>query len=662
MARTITAAKKKRVLDTRPDTLDFRDRMYEPALIEVPTRVDLDDYREHDVPILDQGEEGACTGFGLATVANYLLRRRKVIPDRTPVSPWMFYSMAKRYDEWRGERYEGSSPRGAMKGWHKHGVCRSDLWDPEADRLTDERMQEAARRPLGAYYRINHRDLVSLHAALSEVGILYASALVHEGWDDPKDGRIERKEKMLGGHAFAIVAYDEEGFWIQNSWGDDWGAGGFGHVTYDDWLENATDTWVARLGVPATLRRAESVAVAHSASASQLDSYSYPDLRPHIVSLGNDGSLRAEGSVGTSEEDVQSIFEEDFPRITDGWKKKRILLYAHGGLVPESTAVQRLADYRRPLLDAEIYPLSFIWRTDFWSTLQNILRDALDRRRPEGFLDATKDFMLDRLDDALEPVARLMMGKSQWDEMKENAAMATTSSEGGARLVARHLAQLLKDDDSIELHVVGHSAGAVFHARFVQLLSTDGQVGEGPLDGEQGFGLPISTCTLWAPACTVELFKATYLPAVRSGAIGRLGVYALTDRAERDDQCASIYHKSLLYLVSHAFEKQPRIPLFREGVPLLGMERFVARGSDTADKDLVALFQDGKAELILAPNTAALGASEGSTARQHGDFDDDRPTVLGTVARILGKDRFAAPVTFPRSASSLKERRRALVS
>ena len=83
-------------LNAFPDTLDFRDRMYVPTLVEVPTMIDLKQYRKLRVPILNQGREGACTGFGLATVANYLLRRRKVVPDTTCVSQRMFYEMAKR--------------------------------------------------------------------------------------------------------------------------------------------------------------------------------------------------------------------------------------------------------------------------------------------------------------------------------------------------------------------------------------------------------------------------------------------------------------------------------------------------------------------------------------------------------------------------------------
>ena len=41
--------------------------------------------------------------------------------------------MARRYDEWPGEDYTGSSARGAMKGWHKHGVCAEAEWRYEAD-------------------------------------------------------------------------------------------------------------------------------------------------------------------------------------------------------------------------------------------------------------------------------------------------------------------------------------------------------------------------------------------------------------------------------------------------------------------------------------------------------------------------------------------------
>ncbi len=97
--------------DARRDTIDFRDLMYTPSLVEVPVRIDLQRYQDAGVPILNQGQEGACTGFGLATVVNYLMRTRKVVPDPVQVSPRMLYDMAKRYEEYPGESFSGSSAR-----------------------------------------------------------------------------------------------------------------------------------------------------------------------------------------------------------------------------------------------------------------------------------------------------------------------------------------------------------------------------------------------------------------------------------------------------------------------------------------------------------------------------------------------------------------------
>lgn len=640
-----------RTLDARRDTLDFRDRMYVPTLVEVPPFRALDDYRKRGVPILDQGSEGACTGFGLATVAHYLLRSRRVEPSTMHVSPRMFYDMARRYDEWPGEDYDGSSARGAMKGWNKHGVCSEKHWpyhDAKRDAtLYATRWQDALDRPLGAYFRVNHRDVIAMHSAITEVGVLYATASVHAGWDRVKrDGMIKQSATITGGHAFAIVAYDHGGFWIQNSWGKDWGLDGFCHITYDDWLANGDDVWVARLGAPIALGDTRSTAMSIAPSSKGSRSYVYCDLRPHIISVGNDGALRTDGTYGTDADAVRSIFEDDIPRLTKKWSKRRVLLYAHGGLVPEESAVQRVADYRAALLEHEVFPVAFVWHTDFWSTLKDIVEDALRRRRPEGILDSTKDFMLDRLDDALEPLARSLSGKAEWDQMKQNGEAATTNPVGGARIALRHLAALLDSDPSIEVHVAGHSAGSIFLARLVQLFTSNTVLG-GPMDGQQGYGRTVQSCTLWAPACNTALFHEAYRPAIERGAIKRFALFTLNDEAEQADNCANIYHKSLLYLVSNAFEARPRIPMFRDGVPILGMEKFIR-----ADAAISGLFGGVKAQWVRSPNDVPVGAPGAARARSHGDFDDDKATVEATLQRIIGGgDVEAGTVRFGRTAA-----------
>lgn len=637
-----------RTFDVRPDTLDFRDRMYEATLVEVPMHVPLGEYLALDVPLLDQGSEGACTGFGLATVAHYLLRRRHVVPDPAPVSPRMLYDMARRYDEWPGEDYSGSSARGAMKGWYKHGVCAQALYPQGRNArsgLTDARTADALKRPLGSYFRVNHKDLVAMHAALAEVGILYATARVHEGWSQVgRDGVIELSPRLLGGHAFALVAYDDQGFWLQNSWGPHWGRGGFARISYDDWLVNGTDVWVARLGVPVSLHRLESAATAHSSAAAQSNGYAYADLRPHIVSVGNDGLLKAGGDYGTTPQDLDTIFTGDMPRTMAGWATPRVLLYAHGGLVDERSAVQRLADYRPALLGGQVYPLAFIWRTDFWSTVSNILEDAASRRKPEGVLDAAKDFMLDRLDDALEPLARALGGKLMWDQMKQNA-LAASAARGAAVHVADRLQALAARMPGLQVHLVAHSAGSILLAPLIGLLAAR--------------GLAVTSCTLWAPACTVALFRQHYLPAMQSGKIGAFTLFHLSDKAEQDDNCAQIYNKSLLYMVSDAFEAELRIPLWRDGEPLLGMERWL-------DAGLRGEIARHRGELVAAPNTFPDGSPSASRATHHGDFDDDAQTVAATFGRIIGATQAPAGAAavdigdgleFHRSASSLRARR-----
>jgi hypothetical protein len=492
-----------------------------------------------------------------------------------------------------------------------------------------------------------------MHSALAEVGILFATAIVHEGWYSPDDkGWIPFDERSLGGHAFAIVAYDENGFWVQNSWGPDWARRGFALLPYDDWLENGMDVWVARLGAPIILRTAQATATGLSDAAGASQVYTYCDVRPHIVSVGNDGGLRREGTYGNTEEDIANIFEADFPTITALWSKKRILLHAHGGLVGERGAVQRVADYRAALLAKEIYPLAFVWRTDFWSTLTNILQDALRHRRPEGPIEAAKDFLLDRLDDALEPLARTLGGKAQWDEIKENGTLATKNERGAGRIVLKYLAQLLADDPQVELHLTAHSAGSIFMAPLVQLLSTAGKIVSGPMKGKTGYGLKVASCTLWAPAVTIDLFKETYLPVIQKGGIGQFTLYSLTDKAEQDDHCANIYNKSILYLVSNAFENRFRIPVIRPlGEPILGMTKFVER-----DADLKKFFE-AKGAWVLAPNDSPEQSILASRCQNHSGFDDDRTTLLSTVARILGHSVPQMQIEFQRSASSMRDRR-----
>jgi hypothetical protein len=169
-----------------------------------------------------------------------------------------------------------------------------------------------------------------------------------------------------------------------------------------------------------------------------------------------------------------------------------------------------------------------------------------------------------------------------------------------------------------------------------------------------GLGVTISSCTLWAPACTIALFRKCYLPAVQSGRIRRFALFTLTNKAEQADNCANIYHKSLLYLVSNAFEDVPKAPLGGDGTPLLGMEKFVK-------SELKGVVPARSVDWVLAPNNTAIGSPDASTATAHGAFDDDPATLQATLARILGASSLRKS-EFPihRSAAGQRALRRRL--
>jgi hypothetical protein len=106
-----------------PDAVDFRDRIFTPDVDRAPP-AELRPGKMSLHPVLNQTSTDACTGFALATVVHALLGRRDGRLARR-VSPFMLYGMARHYDNLSGTRAgNGSSVRGALKGWFKHGVCR----------------------------------------------------------------------------------------------------------------------------------------------------------------------------------------------------------------------------------------------------------------------------------------------------------------------------------------------------------------------------------------------------------------------------------------------------------------------------------------------------------------------------------------------------------
>lgn len=245
----------------------MRDFIYRPSLSGLARRIDP---RETEAwwssgRVRDQNSEHNCTAHAVAGIVDHLRVRDRMLdnPDEAKplaedAKPWtsakMLFNIARFHDPFPGENYEGSSIRGALKGFYFNGACS----DEEATALTGSQwhmtrqiLESARRIQLGAYYRVRPR-LPDVHAALNEARLVLASADIHRGWTTQK-GIIEfggSVAENVGRHAFVLIGYTDEGFLVQNSWGRSWGEDGVALWKYDDWAANVVDQWVLRLAVP----------------------------------------------------------------------------------------------------------------------------------------------------------------------------------------------------------------------------------------------------------------------------------------------------------------------------------------------------------------------------------------------------------------------------
>lgn len=668
-----------RTFDARPDRIDYRDRIYNPPLVCLPEQyppmefieTHLADYTRVHKLILNQGQEGACTGFGLAAVINYLLWKKhldeeiktgKKSPKMAKVSQRMLYHMARIYDEWPGEDYEGSSCRGAMKGWYRHGVCTDQFWPYKSKFVApkDGWQQDAAKRPLGAYYRINKDSIADMQAAIREVGAIYVSAKVHQGWFLDSFSTlpvIPMKADEAGGHAFAITGYSTKGFVVQNSWGEKWGYLGFAILSYEDWIQNGSDAWVAVCGAPMEIRAAvrtrSSLSLSDAASGKaewswSSDSTNAPftfanaSVQPlsenaayeHTIVLGNDGRpinrfLDVADAAGAVREAALTL-----PLEWLGKQQKPIIaIYAHGGLNNEEASIKRIRVMAPYFRENGIYPLFVTWKTGFGESITGMLDDAVgkffkpaEEMPSRGLWSDIANKLKEAKDRSVELACENILVKPVWMQMKQNAS-AAADRDAGLTLLAGHLAELKNRIPALEIHLMGHSAGSILHGHLLDRLALK--------------KLQVKTATLYAPACTVGFALDHYVPAIDKGVLAkdRLFFDILSDEREQADTVGP-YGKSLLYLVCRALEDVHKMPI-------LGMESAWNPAVEAKDQWNARKAQDvrewrefmGGMQTVRVHTKDRAKVFDGQEyiSLAHGSFDNDTQVVATTLERIRGQ-------------------------
>lgn len=165
-------------------------------------------------PILDQGQEGACVGFGwtaeaLATPVPVNLQRIKA---RTPKDPTAFaqflYRFAKTIDEYEGENYDGTSVLAGAKAMQTFALLKEYRWAFSFEEMVD--------------------GLISKGPVV--LGIPW-----YESMYEAPNGVLKVSGELAGGHCILAVGYKvypggEDAIILQNSWGKSWGINGLAEI------------------------------------------------------------------------------------------------------------------------------------------------------------------------------------------------------------------------------------------------------------------------------------------------------------------------------------------------------------------------------------------------------------------------------------------------
>jgi len=243
------------------DNLDHRDVKYKLPSVQhlhegnkLPSRFDLRE--QYTLPdIYDQGELGSCTANAIAFLYETDMIKQNNLVRFTPSRLFIYYN--ERVIEDTVDEDCGAQLRNGIKTINQTGVCSEQLWPYDiskfATKPSDECFEKAKKNKSIEYASVTH-DIIHLKTALVSGFPIAFGILIYESFESAfvaNTGILElpkSNEKCLGGHAVAMIGYDDakSSFIVRNSWGPNWGMKGHFYLPYS-YLTNpslAADFWI----------------------------------------------------------------------------------------------------------------------------------------------------------------------------------------------------------------------------------------------------------------------------------------------------------------------------------------------------------------------------------------------------------------------------------
>jgi hypothetical protein len=251
-------------VSTLPSQPDQRDIPFVPKRTSgFPASVDLMPNVEE---VEDQGSYGTCVANGVGSACEWLANKHGQSID---LSRMFVYNVGRAISGFTKDSPEGMIPRDALKAAYRYGIPSEvdfDYTEAFKDVIpSDEMFKAAAEAKVKRYEAVyvnwlhqgldRHDRIMRVKAALDEgMPVMFALMVTTSlfglkgAWRLHDYKGLNSTFSTAGGHYMVIVGYDDSAgkFLVQNSWGKEWGDGGFCGLPY--WIvdEMFFEAWVIR--------------------------------------------------------------------------------------------------------------------------------------------------------------------------------------------------------------------------------------------------------------------------------------------------------------------------------------------------------------------------------------------------------------------------------
>jgi C1A family cysteine protease len=237
-----------------PDRPDQRDHMYNaPIPLTLPINTDL---RPLCTPVMDQLALGSCTANAIAAALEFDQKKQN-LADIRPSRLFIYYN--ERSMEGTVSSDSGAMIRDGVKSVNRQGACPESMWAYDLSQFTVKPpvscYQNALTHRTIAYQKVA-RSLIQMKTCLVSGYPFIFGFTVYESFESNQVASTgvvpmpAHNEQVLGGHAVLCVGFDDnlQRFYVQNSWGTDWGMSGFFTMPYAYLLKSnlSSDFWTIR--------------------------------------------------------------------------------------------------------------------------------------------------------------------------------------------------------------------------------------------------------------------------------------------------------------------------------------------------------------------------------------------------------------------------------